>query len=89
MPTKFTRSLQKGQAFLHVTAGGGGYGDPVTRDPGAVLGDVRNGKVSIESAHEDYRVVILRDPWRIDAVATAALRATPAAREQESARGAP
>ena len=89
MPTKFTRSLQKDQAFRHTTAGGGGYGDPYTRHPGAVLDDVRNGKVSMESAYEDYRVVILRDPWRIDDAATAALRGNAPGREQESARGTP
>jgi N-methylhydantoinase B len=38
--------------------GGGGYGDPFTRDPAAVLDDVLNGYVSIEAAERDYGVVI-------------------------------
>lgn len=38
--------------------GGGGYGDPLQRDPEAVLDDVVNGYVSIESAREVYGVVI-------------------------------
>lgn len=84
LPTKFTRSLQKGQAFRHMTAGGGGYGDPLTRDPSAVMDDVRNGKVSVESARAHYGVAILRNPWRVDPVATAALRARPSAAGHES-----
>jgi N-methylhydantoinase B len=38
--------------------GGGGYGDPFTRDPQAVLADVVNGYVSIEAAREAYGVVV-------------------------------
>ncbi|MBV9355347.1 MAG: hydantoinase B/oxoprolinase family protein [Chloroflexi bacterium] len=38
--------------------GGGGYGDPFTREPAAVLDDVLNGYVSIEAAERDYGVVI-------------------------------
>jgi N-methylhydantoinase B len=39
-------------------AGGGGYGDPFTRDPQAVLSDVVNGYVSIEAAAREYGVAI-------------------------------
>ncbi len=38
--------------------GGGGYGNPLERDPQLVLNDVVNGYVSIESAKKDYGVVI-------------------------------
>jgi len=38
--------------------GGGGYGDPRTRDPERVLDDVVNGYVSIEGAARDYGVVV-------------------------------
>jgi len=74
LPTKFTMSVRKGQVFRHVTAGAGGYGNPRERDPGHVLDDVRNGKVSIEAARREYGVCVLRSPWRIDQAATAALR---------------
>jgi len=74
LPTKFTRSLRKGQAFQHTTAGGGGYGSPLERDQAALLHDVRNGKVSIEAARREYQVVILSDPWRVDENATRSLR---------------
>ena len=89
LPTKFTRTLEKGQAFRHITAGGGGYGDPRARDPLAVLDDVRNGKVSAESALAHYGVALLRDPWRVDPVATAALRAAPSCAGQAAQGDAP
>ncbi len=76
LPTKFTRSLNKGQAFRHTTAGGGGYGNPLERDLAALIHDVRNGKVSLEAARRDYKAVILTAPWRVDEEATRALRAT-------------
>jgi N-methylhydantoinase B len=37
---------------------GGGYGDPLERDPDLVLGDVMDGYVSIAGARDDYGVVI-------------------------------
>ena len=75
LPTKFTRPLATGQAMRHTTAGAGGYGNPLRRDPAMVLADVRNGKVTPEGAARDYGVVILPSPWHVDARATAALRA--------------
>jgi N-methylhydantoinase B len=53
---------------------GGGYGEPLERDPELVLGDVLDGYVSIRGAREDYGVVI-RD-LRIDHEATEKLRAS-------------
>ncbi len=38
--------------------GGGGYGDPLTREPQRVLEDVIDGYVSIEAAKRDYGVVV-------------------------------
>ena len=43
---------------VHNSAGGGGYGDPLARDPEAVLADVAIGLVSSEMAQEAYGVVI-------------------------------
>ncbi len=88
LPTKFTRPLGSGQGFRHTTAGGGGYGDPLLRDPPRVLADVRDGKVSIEAARRDYGVIVLTQPWRIDAQATDRERAARAA-EPVSAGGQP
>jgi N-methylhydantoinase B len=40
------------------TTGGGGWGDPLDRDPAQVARDVRWGKVSPAAAAEDYGVIL-------------------------------
>jgi len=59
------------------TTGGGGWGDPLEREPDRVALDVLQGKVSARAARDDYGVVlaIAADDVRIDVVATEALRA--------------
>jgi len=52
----------------------GSYGDPLDRDPAAVLGDVLDGYVSIQGAREDYGVVITENSLSIDREATEILR---------------
>jgi N-methylhydantoinase B len=47
-----------GTAVVVATAGGGGWGDPVHRDPELVRKDVLNGYISVESASRDYGMVI-------------------------------
>jgi hypothetical protein len=47
-----------------------------------VLRDVRNGFVSAAAARQDYGVVVLETPWRIDQAATAAARAAIRARRK-------
>jgi N-methylhydantoinase B len=67
--------------FRYQTNGGGGWGNPLERDPGRVRDDVRDEYVSIEGAYADYGVVITGDPQRdpeglrIDVGATARRRA--------------
>lgn len=56
--------------------GGGGFGDPLAREPELVLADVRVGLVSRAAARGDYGVVLLADSDAVDADATARLRAT-------------
>jgi N-methylhydantoinase B len=63
-----------GDVIQFHSAGGGGYGDPLQRDPEAVEADVRNGYVSIESAREDYGVVIDPASLKADSAATEQLR---------------
>jgi N-methylhydantoinase B len=60
---------------LYLTAGGGGWGDPLDRDPARVLRDVREGYVTATRAREDYGVVLTADARGVDAGATAELRA--------------
>jgi len=57
-----------------LSPGGGGFGDPLTRLPAAVLRDVRDGLVSPESALRDYGTVIAADGKSIDETGTAAIR---------------
>jgi N-methylhydantoinase B len=54
--------------------GGGGYGDPIDRDPAAVLVDVLNGLVTEGAAHDIYGVVIDVDDESVDADATGVRR---------------
>jgi N-methylhydantoinase B len=56
------------------TAGAGGFGDPATRDPAAVLRDVRQGLVSVETARGVYRVALAGNDDAIDVAETNALR---------------
>jgi N-methylhydantoinase B len=46
------------------TGGGGGFGDPMQRDPERVRADVRDGYVSVEAAVRDYGVVL--DPGTLE-----------------------
>jgi N-methylhydantoinase B len=55
-------------------AGGGGYGDPLDRDPEMVQEDVIQGYVSLEKAKEDYGVVIDTGTLMVDTAATEELR---------------
>ncbi len=56
-------------------ASGGGYGDPLDRDPEAVLLDVVNGVVSPEAARDIYGVAVEQPEMRVDAAATEEIRA--------------
>lgn len=79
LPSKLTMTIRKGDVFRHVLAGAGGWGDPLERDPAAVLRDVRNELVSAPCAARDYGVVIDTAAWTVDLDATRARRAAIAA----------
>ena len=70
LESKFTVTIKKGDVFRHVLAGAGGWGDPLDRDPAAVLRDVRNELLSPARAAADYGVVIDTSKWAVDAAAT-------------------
>ena len=57
LPTE-PRTMRKGDLFRHVMAGGGGYGDPMERDPERVLDDVVEDRITIDHAEKAYGVVI-------------------------------
>jgi N-methylhydantoinase B len=65
--------LAAGETIRTLTSGGGGYGDPHTREPEAVADDVREGWVSRAKAREVYGVAVTCD-GAIDEDVTAALR---------------
>ena len=75
LPGKFTMTVRKGDVLRHVLAGAGGWGDPLERDPGAVLRDVRNELLSPAKARADYGVVVDTERWAIDAAASELERA--------------
>jgi len=55
-------------------AGGGGYGDPLEREPEFVESDVISEYVTLEKAEEDYGVIINPKTMKVDAAATEKLR---------------
>lgn len=68
--------LQPVESIVSLSAGGGGYGDPLDRDPERVLEDVVDEWISPERARAAYGVVLAGDPdrWetlRVDTRATA------------------
>ena len=73
LPAMFSITIGEGDVYVHRTAGGGGWGDPLARDPAEVAVDVANGKVGVRAARERYRVVVA-DDGVVDDAATAALR---------------
>ena len=75
--------IKAGQLVRIRTTGGGGWGDPLARDPESVVRDVVWRKVSAEAALRDYGVVLTgstdADDLSFDASATTAERGTRAA----------
>jgi N-methylhydantoinase B len=65
--------LMPGEPVTILAGGGGGYGDPLARDPELVARDVAKGYVSRQAAERDYGVILL-STGEIDTQATAELR---------------
>lgn len=66
--------LKPGETISNRSGGGGGYGDPLKRDPDLVLNDVLNEYISPERAKNVYGVVIDLGKKRVDYKATKQLR---------------
>jgi len=69
-----------GSRVIIRSAGGGGWGDPLERDPQRVIEDIRDGYVSLDGAREEYGVVahenggVGLEAVELDAAATERLR---------------
>jgi len=61
IPSKMEIVLQVGDRMHLLTPGGGGHGDPLERDPDAVLLDVQDEKVSLAAARDIYGVAVSDD----------------------------
>jgi N-methylhydantoinase B len=72
--SKGQQSIPPGDSLLLEMPGGGGFGDPKTRDPELVALDVRNQMITSENAETLYGVAVGED-GKIDSARTAELRA--------------
>jgi N-methylhydantoinase B len=72
---EIVRGIPRGTRYRQLAGGGGGYGDPFRRPLEAVLGDVKNGLVSVAAARRDYGVWVNPRTLSLDAKRTARLRA--------------
>ncbi|HET7690602.1 MAG TPA: hydantoinase B/oxoprolinase family protein [Nocardioidaceae bacterium] len=59
--------VRAGEVIRIRTTGGGGWGDPVARDPALVVRDVLWEKVSASSAYDDYGVVLTDEGYDVPA----------------------
>ncbi len=74
LPSKLPNmTARAGDRIVMIGPCGGGYGDPMARDPALVLEDVRDGLISPETALRDYGVAIA-ESMTLDAPATEAAR---------------
>lgn len=71
-PAKAICTIGPGDAWVNFSTGGGGYGDPLDRDPGYVVRDVRRVLCTADDARELYGVVL--EGSSFDAVGTERLR---------------
>jgi N-methylhydantoinase B len=74
LPTHVTQPLRAGDVIRHHTAGGGGFGNPLERDPERVLDDILNGKQTAAFAEREYGVILTPAGDAVDLAATTAAR---------------
>ncbi|MBI4529715.1 MAG: hydantoinase B/oxoprolinase family protein [Deltaproteobacteria bacterium] len=80
-------ALPEGSLLVDYVAGGGGFGDPIDREPEAVLGDYRRGWLSRETAERIYGVIFNETEDGVEEQATAERRQE--IRETRRSQGAP
>jgi N-methylhydantoinase B len=65
---KMFYDLPPGTMVVLENAGGGGYGDPLERDPNLVLEDVLDGYVSLKAAEEIYGIRINPETLKMEKI---------------------
>jgi N-methylhydantoinase B len=73
LPTRYADyPLRQGDVFRLDTPGGGGFGDPLDREPERVLADVREGYITCAAAEREYGVIVVETErgFAVDATAT-------------------
>jgi acetophenone carboxylase len=79
------RPMKEYEVVAGGTGGGGGYGDPIDRDPALVMRDLDEGIISHRVAREIYRVAYTEETLFVDEEETKTLRQ--AEREERKKRG--
>jgi N-methylhydantoinase B len=74
LKSKEAVQLKAGDTYSSYPSGGGGWGDPLERDPEAVRRDARDQIISLESALDLYGVVLEGEELAVNEQQTAALR---------------
>lgn len=78
LPGKITMSVEEDTVIIHDQAGGGGFGDPLTRDAALVLEDIHDGKITPAYARERHGIVLGANGL-VDEVGSQSLRRAKAA----------
>ena len=74
LPSKFLRTLNKGDVYRCIQSGAGGYGDSLERDVDSVHNDIIQQKITLNHAKMEYGVVVDANTLEIDLKATKILR---------------
>jgi N-methylhydantoinase B len=74
LKSKEAVQLKAGDTYTSYPSGGGGWGDPLERDPEAVRRDARDQIISLESARQVYGVALEGEELAVNEQRTAALR---------------
>ena len=74
LKAKESVKLKQYDTFTSYPSGGGGWGNPMDRDPELVRNDARDELISLSSAREEYGVVIDGDDYEINWSETNKLR---------------
>jgi N-methylhydantoinase B len=72
--TKGHLTIHEDEVWVGISSGGGGYGDPLERDPHLVQAGVRDEMIGLEAAREIYGVVLDPRSLALDLRATHRLR---------------